>query len=80
MAKRTNGEGSAKWIVKNGVKYWRITITTGYDPLTGKQLRKDIYGRTQKEAKGSKEVGKTEKEREEEPGTGGEEKYPETKD
>ena len=36
--------------------------------------------RTQKEAKGSKEVGKTEKEREEEPGTGGEEKYPETKD
>lgn len=51
MAKRTNGEGSAKWIVKNGVKYWRITITTGYDPLTGKQLRKDIYGKTQKEAK-----------------------------
>ena len=51
MAKRTNGEGSAKWVVKNGVKYWRITITTGYDPLTGKQLRKDIYGKTQKEAK-----------------------------
>lgn len=51
MAKRTNGECSAKWIVKNGVKYWRITITTGYDPLTGKQLRKDIYGKTQKEAK-----------------------------
>lgn len=51
MAKRTNGEGSAKWIVKNGVKYWRITITTGYDPLTGKQLRKDIYGRTQKKLK-----------------------------
>lgn len=51
MARRTNGEGSAKWIFKNGVKYWRITITTGYDPLTGKQLRKDIYGKTQKEAK-----------------------------
>jgi len=51
MARRTNGEGSAKWVVKNGVKYWRITITTGYDPLTGKQLRKDIYGKTQKEAK-----------------------------
>lgn len=51
MAKRTNGEGSAKWIVKNDVKYWCITITTGYDPLTGKQLRKDIYGKTQKEAK-----------------------------
>lgn len=51
MARRTNGEGSAKWVVKSGVKYWRITITTGYDPLTGKQLRKDIYGKTQKEAK-----------------------------
>lgn len=51
MAKRSNGEGSAKWVVKNGTKYWRITITTGYDPLTGKQLRKDIYGKTQKEAK-----------------------------
>lgn len=51
MAKRSNGEGSAKWVTKNGIKYWRITITTGYDPLTGKQLRKDIYGKTQKEAK-----------------------------
>lgn len=51
MAKRSNGEGSAKWVVKNGKKYWRITITTGYDPLTGKQKRKDIYGKTQKEAK-----------------------------
>ena len=51
MTRRTNGEGSTKWVVKNGVKYWRITITTGYDPLTGKQLRKDIYGKTQKEAK-----------------------------
>lgn len=51
MAKRSNGEGSAKWVTKNGKQYWRITITTGYDPLTGKQLRKDIYGKTQKEAK-----------------------------
>ena len=51
MAKRSNGEGSAGWITKNGNKYWRISITTGYDPLTGKQLRKDIYGKTQKEAK-----------------------------
>lgn len=51
MAKRSNGEGSARWVTKNGIKYWRITITTGYDPLTGKQLRKDIYGKTQKEAK-----------------------------
>lgn len=51
MAKRSNGEGSAGWVTKNDKKYWRITITTGYDPLTGKQKRKDIYGKTQKEAK-----------------------------
>lgn len=51
MAKRSNGEGSSGWIEKNGRKYWRIRVTTGYDPLTGKQKRKDIYGSTQKEAK-----------------------------
>jgi len=51
MAKRSNGEGSAGWVTQNGKKYWRITITTGYDPLTGKQKRKKIYGKTQKEAK-----------------------------
>lgn len=51
MAKRSNGEGSAGWVTKNGQKYWRIMVTTGYDPLTGKQKRKDIYGKTQKEAK-----------------------------
>lgn len=52
MAKRSNGEGSAGWVTKNGQKYWRIIVSTGYDPLTGKQKRKDIYGKTQKEAKG----------------------------
>ncbi|AWK52534.1 site-specific integrase [Clostridium beijerinckii] len=51
MAKRSNGEGSSGWVTKNGQKYWRIMVTTGYDPLTGKQMRKDIYGKTQKEAK-----------------------------
>ncbi|MFW2490261.1 Arm DNA-binding domain-containing protein [Clostridium chromiireducens] len=51
MAKRSNGEGSSGWVTKNGQKYWRIMITTGYDPLTGKQKRKDIYAKTQKEAK-----------------------------
>ena len=40
MAKRTNGEGSAKWITKNCQKYWRITVTSGFDPLTGNQKRK----------------------------------------
>jgi len=49
--KRTNGEGSASWVTQNGRKYWRITITIGNDPLTGNQLRKKIYGKTQKEAK-----------------------------
>jgi integrase len=51
MAKRSNGEGSAKWVERNGKKYWCITITSGYDPLTGRQKRKAIYGKTQKEAK-----------------------------
>lgn len=51
MTKRSNGEGSSGWITKNGQKYWRIRITLGYDPITGKQQRKDIYGKTQKEAK-----------------------------
>ena len=51
MAKRANGDGYSKWVIKNGKRYWRIRFTTGYDPLTGKQIRKDIYGRTQAEAK-----------------------------
>lgn len=51
MAKRSNGEGSSGWVVKNGHKYWRIRITVGYDPITGKQKRKEIFGKTQKEAK-----------------------------
>lgn len=51
MAKRSNGEGSSGWVVKNGHKYWRIRLTIGFDPVTGKQKRKDIYGKTQKEAK-----------------------------
>ena len=51
MAKRSNGEGSAGWVTKNGKKYWGIAISLGYDPLTGKLKRKYIYGKTQKEAK-----------------------------
>lgn len=51
MARRSNGEGSSGWVMKNGHKYWRIRITVGYDPITGKQKRKEIYGKTQKEAK-----------------------------
>lgn len=51
MSKRSNGEGSSGWITIKGKKYWRITLTTGYDPLTGKQLRKMFYAKTQKECK-----------------------------
>lgn len=51
MPKRSNGEGSAGWIEKNGKKYWRISITLGFDPVTGRQKRKDFYGKTQREAK-----------------------------
>lgn len=51
MAKRSGGEGSSRWVTRNGKKYWCITITIGYDPLTGKQKRKAIYGKTQTEAK-----------------------------
>lgn len=51
MIKRSNGEGSAGWVTRNGKKYWRIYISEGFDPLTGKLKRKVIYGKTQKEAK-----------------------------
>lgn len=51
MSKRSNGEGSAGWVTKNGKKYWSIAVSAGYDPLTGKLKRKYIYGKTQKEAK-----------------------------
>ena len=51
MAKRSNGDGSSGWVIKNGKKYWSIAVSIGYDPLTGKLKRKYIYGKTQKEAK-----------------------------
>ena len=51
MGKRANGEGSSGWVNKNGKKYWCITISVGYDPLSGKLKRKYIYAKTQKEAK-----------------------------
>lgn len=51
MGKRANGEGSSGWVTKNGKKYWGITISVGYDPLSGNIKRKYIYGKTQKEAK-----------------------------
>ena len=49
--KRSNREGSAGWVTKNGIKYWCITMSNGYNPLTGNLKRKYIYGKTQKDAK-----------------------------
>lgn len=51
MAKRSNGEGSFDKVVKKGITYYRLRITLGYDPITGKQKRKEFYGKTLKEAK-----------------------------
>lgn len=47
--KRANGEGS---ISKRSNGTWEGKITVGFDPSTGKQIRKSIYGRTQKEVRG----------------------------
>ena len=55
-SKAPNGQGSGGWVIQNGKKYWRITITIGNDLLTGKQKRKKIYGKTQKEAKSKLKV------------------------
>ena len=46
--KRANGEGS---ISKRSNGTWEGKITVGFDPPTGKQIRKSIYGRTQKEVR-----------------------------
>ncbi|NFN03468.1 site-specific integrase [Clostridium botulinum] len=51
MNKRANGDGFSGWVTKNNKKYWCISISIGYDTLTGKLKRKYIYGKTQKEAK-----------------------------
>ncbi|WP_304341522.1 hypothetical protein [Metaclostridioides mangenotii] len=49
MAKRANGEGSiGKY--KNG---WRSKINIGYDE-DGKLIKKEFYGKTQKEVKEKK--------------------------
>ncbi len=44
--KRLNGEGTIRKR-KNGT--WEMIITIGYDKATGKQLRKSIYGRSQRD-------------------------------
>lgn len=53
--KRANKEGTLykKTITKNGVDYiyWTSQLTVGYDPVSGKRIRKTITGKTQKEVK-----------------------------
>ena len=49
--KRANGEGSINKYIVNGVqKGWRASILIGRDE-NGKLIRKQFYGKTQKEAK-----------------------------
>ncbi len=44
--KRGHGEGS---IYQRKDGRWTAQITTGYDPKTGKQIRRTVYGRTRQE-------------------------------
>ena len=45
------GSGSIYKKVKNSKTYWESQITVGYDPGTGKQIRKTFSGKTQKEVR-----------------------------
>ena len=50
-SKRANGEGSISKYIVNGVnKGWRASISVGSDE-NGKYIRKQFYGKTQKEVK-----------------------------
>ena len=50
-SKRANGEGSISKYIVNGVnKRWRASISIGSDE-NGKYIRKQFYGKTQKEVK-----------------------------
>ena len=55
MAKRANGDGtiSKRTVTRNGKPYtfWEGRVTVGYDPGSGKQIRKSFTGKTQKEVR-----------------------------
>lgn len=55
MKKAANGSGTIckKTIIRSGKEYsyWEARVTVGYDPGTGKQLRKTFTGKTQKEVR-----------------------------
>ncbi|MBB6622182.1 site-specific integrase [Clostridium gasigenes] len=59
MAKRKNNEGcfsdTIRTVKGKSYKYKKLTITTGYDGATGKQLQKVFYGKTEKECNEKKE-------------------------
>ena len=51
--RRAQGTGSIykKTVTRNGkgYNYWEGSVTVGYDPGTGRQIRKTFTGKTQKE-------------------------------
>ena len=51
--KSASGAGNIrkKTVTRDGkpYTYWEARFTTGYDPLTGKQIQRSISGKTQKE-------------------------------
>jgi len=53
--KRANGEGTIrkKTVMRNGspYTYWEARVTTGRDPMTGKQAQRSFTGKTQKEVR-----------------------------
>jgi integrase len=46
MSKRSNGEGSIR---KRADNKWEGRYTAGYDPKTGNQIRRSVYGKTREE-------------------------------
>ena len=55
MAKSAGGAGSIrkKTVTRDGKTYscWEGRVTVGYDPGTGKQIRRSFSGKTQKEVR-----------------------------
>ena len=50
-SRRAKGSGSIYKKERNGKTYWESQVTIGYDPGTGKQIRKTFSGKTQKEVR-----------------------------
>ena len=50
MARKKNAQGAGT-IRKRSDGRWEARFTKGFDPITGKQIQKSIYGKTQKEVR-----------------------------